>query len=115
MLIHKLKISGLLSFGPNGVNLPMEPLNVLIGPNGSGKSNLLEVLALLQHAPRELDEAIRRDGVVGVALEGRRDAGRSGCRGHCSRSKGRTFGSSSDGFRQLRRTLQSNRRKDRIP
>ena len=48
---------------------------------------------------------------MGVALEGRRDAGRSGCRGHCSRSKGRTFGSSSDGFRQLRRTLQSNRRK----
>ena len=45
MLIHRLKVPGLLSFGPNGVDLPMEPLNVLIGPNGSGKSNFLEVMA----------------------------------------------------------------------
>ena len=44
MLIRRLKVSGLLSCGPSGIDLPMEPLNVLIGPNGSGKSNLLEVL-----------------------------------------------------------------------
>ena len=48
MMIHRLKVSGLLSFGPQGIDLPMEPLNVLIGPNGSGKSNLLEVLTLLR-------------------------------------------------------------------
>ena len=78
MLIHKLKISGLLSFGPNGVDLPMEPLNVLIGPNGSGKSNLLEVLALLQHAPRELDEAIRRDGVWAWLWKGEGTPGEAG-------------------------------------
>lgn len=42
MLIRRLKVSGLLSFGPRGIDLPMEPLNALIGPNGSGKSNLLE-------------------------------------------------------------------------
>ena len=37
MLIHRLKVSGLLSFGPTGIDLPLKPLNVLIGPNGSGK------------------------------------------------------------------------------
>ena len=64
MMIHRLKVSGLLSFGPQGIDLPMEPLNVLIGPNGSGKSNLLEVLALLRAAPRELAEPIKRGGGI---------------------------------------------------
>ena len=64
MAIHKLKVSGLLSFGPQGIELPMEPLNVLIGPNGSGKSNLLEVLALLRAAPRELARPIERGGGI---------------------------------------------------
>ena len=64
MMIHRLKISGLLSFGPQGIDLPMEPLNVLVGPNGSGKSNLLEVLALLRAAPRELARPIKRGGGI---------------------------------------------------
>ena len=63
-MIHRLKVSGLLSFGPQGIDLPMEPLNVLIGLNGSGKSNLLEVLALLRAAPRELAEPIKRGGGI---------------------------------------------------
>lgn len=54
MLLQRLKVSGLLSFGPRGVDLPLTNLNVLIGPNGSGKSNLLEVLALLKSAPTNL-------------------------------------------------------------
>ncbi|MDD9981262.1 MAG: AAA family ATPase [Gammaproteobacteria bacterium] len=62
MLIRRLKISGLLSFGPDGVDLPMEPLNVLIGPNGSGKSNFLEAIALLKAVPREVLEPISRTG-----------------------------------------------------
>ena len=63
-LFHRLKLSGLLSFGPDGVDLPMERLNVLIGPNGSGKSNLLEAISLLQATPRGIAEPIsRRDGV----------------------------------------------------
>ena len=62
MLIHRLKVSGLLSFGPGGVDLPLEPLNVLIGPNGSGKSNFLEAVALLQTAPRSITESISRLG-----------------------------------------------------
>ena len=44
--------------GPNGVELPLAPLNVLIGANGSGKSNLLEAIALLRSAPRDLAEPI---------------------------------------------------------
>lgn len=50
MLIERLQVQGLLSFGPRGIDLPLEPLNVLIGPNGSGKSNLLQVLGLLRDA-----------------------------------------------------------------
>ena len=64
MLIHHLKVCGLLSFGPTGIDLPLESLNVFIGPNGSGKSNLLEVLALLRAAPRNLPIPIKEMGGV---------------------------------------------------
>ena len=64
MLIRRLKISGMLSFGPKGIDLPMEPLNVLIGPNGSGKSNFIEALALLQAAPKDLSAPVRRMGGI---------------------------------------------------
>jgi len=64
MLIRRLKISGMLSFGPQGIDLPMEPLNVLIGPNGSGKSNFIEALALLQAAPRDLSVPVQRMGGI---------------------------------------------------
>ena len=63
-LLQRLKISGMLSFGPEGIDLPMEPLNVLIGPNGSGKSNFIEALALLQAAPRDLSAPVRRMGGI---------------------------------------------------
>ena len=62
MMLHRLKVAGLLSFGPKGVDLPMAPLNVLIGPNGSGKSNLLAVIALLRSATSDLAEPIARRG-----------------------------------------------------
>ena len=63
-LIQRVKISGMLSFGPEGIDLPMEPLNVLIGPNGSGKSNFIEALALLQAAPSDVSAPVRRAGGV---------------------------------------------------
>ena len=63
MLLRRLRISGLLSFGPKGIDLPLEPLNVLIGPHGSGKSNLLEILALLRATPRGLLDPVRRGSV----------------------------------------------------
>ena len=62
MLLRRLKVSGLLSFGPKGVDLPMAPLNVFIGPNGSGKSNLLEAIAFLRSTPSDLVEPIARRG-----------------------------------------------------
>src|SRR5208282_842946 len=64
MLIHRLKISGLLSFGPDGIDLPLENLNVLIGPNGSGKSNLVEVLSLLRASPTSLPQPVKEMGGV---------------------------------------------------
>ena len=30
-MLRRLKVSGMLSFGPKGLDLPLEPLNVLIG------------------------------------------------------------------------------------
>ena len=42
MLIQRIKLQNLLSFGPDAQELELRPLNVLIGPNGSGKSNLIE-------------------------------------------------------------------------
>ena len=62
MLLRRLKVSGMLSFGPKGLDLPLEPLNVLIGPNGSGKSNLLEAIGLLRAAASDLAEPIARRG-----------------------------------------------------
>src|SRR5262245_39556409 len=64
MFIKHLQVSGLLSFGPDGVDVPMERLNVLIGPNGAGKSNLLEVLALLRAAPTSLPQPVKEMGGV---------------------------------------------------
>ena len=64
MLIKHLKVSGLLSFGPDGIDLDLRNLNVLIGPNGSGKSNLLEVLSLLRAAPTNLPEPVKEMGGV---------------------------------------------------
>ena len=72
MLIQRLKVSGLLSFGPQGIDLPLGNLNVLIGPNGSGKSNLLEVLALAESCAYEPIHASEGDGRdTRVAVEGR--------------------------------------------
>ncbi|MEQ1840422.1 MAG: AAA family ATPase [Verrucomicrobiales bacterium] len=62
MLIKNLKVSRLLSFGPQGIDLPMRSLNVFIGPNGSGKSNLIEVLNLLRYVPARFDSPIMSSG-----------------------------------------------------
>src|SRR5512138_2089316 len=64
MFIKRLRVAGLLSFGPEGIDVPLERLNVLIGPNGSGKSNLLEVLSLLRAAPTSLPQPVKEMGGV---------------------------------------------------
>ena len=64
MLIQRIKLKNILSFGPDAQNLELKPLNVLIGPNGSGKSNLIEVIGLLKAAPSNIVKPIRDGGGV---------------------------------------------------
>ena len=63
--LRNITARNVLSFGPSGMSLDLRPLNVLIGANGSGKSNLLEVISLLQAAPRELAAPVRAGGGIG--------------------------------------------------
>ncbi|MFO8080131.1 MAG: AAA family ATPase [Armatimonadota bacterium] len=62
--ITKLHLRNLLSFGPEAEEFELEPLNVLIGPNASGKSNVIEAISLLQAAPDDIQEPIRRGGGI---------------------------------------------------
>ncbi|VAX41761.1 FIG00590706: hypothetical protein [hydrothermal vent metagenome] len=64
MLLQRIDISNLLSFGDKELQLELKPLNVLIGPNGSGKSNLIEAMSLFQAAPTELVKPIREGGGI---------------------------------------------------
>ena len=54
MLLERIQLKNLLSFGPDTEEFELRPLNVLIGPNGSGKSNFIEAIGLLQAAPTDL-------------------------------------------------------------
>lgn len=65
-MINRLRIRGLLSFGPEAEPIEMGRLNVLVGPNGSGKSNFIEALALLAACPSRgrIGEVCRRGGGV---------------------------------------------------
>lgn len=62
--IRSMRLRNLLSFGPDAEEFELEPLNVLIGPNASGKSNVIEAISLLQAAPDDIQEPIRRGGGV---------------------------------------------------
>ena len=64
MLIKRIRLTNLLSFGPDTEELELEPLNVLIGPNGSGKSNFIEALGLLKATPRDLTAPIMASGGI---------------------------------------------------
>lgn len=62
MLMHRIKLENVLSFGPEAQDLELKPLNVLIGPNASGKSNLIEVIGLLRAAPSDVTVPVREGG-----------------------------------------------------
>jgi predicted ATPase len=62
MLLQSIQLSRFLSYGPDSAPLSLRPLNVLIGANASGKSNLLDAFAVLQKAPRDLNELFRLGG-----------------------------------------------------
>jgi predicted ATPase len=75
-LIHSLKLTDFLSYGSAGVEIDLQPLNVLIGPNASGKSNLIEALGVLRAAPTDLAAYFRERGGANEYI--RRGAGSSG-------------------------------------
>jgi len=64
MFLRSLKLSRLLSFGPDAEAVELRPLNVLIGPNGSGKSNFIEAIALLKATPKDLARTLREGGGI---------------------------------------------------
>jgi predicted ATPase len=67
-LLRSIRLTNLLSCGPEMEAFRLEPLNVLIGINASGKSNLIEALALLAAAPQDLALPIRQGGGIGEWL-----------------------------------------------
>ena len=68
-LLREIRLTNLLSFGPETEVLPLERLNVFIGPNGAGKSNLIEALALMRATP-VLPQAAGNADVRGVVRRG---------------------------------------------
>jgi predicted ATPase len=68
-VLREIRLSNLLSFGPESEALPLERLDVLIGPNGAGKSNLIEALALMRATPIAAQTTSNAD-VRGVVRRG---------------------------------------------
>ncbi len=62
--IHNIRLKNFLSYGNEGEEIELEPLNVLIGANTSGKSNLIEAIGILRAAPGDLQAAIRYGGGI---------------------------------------------------
>lgn len=69
-MMRRIRLQNILSFGPNGMELEMEPLTVLIGPNGSGKSNFIDVMGLLKALPTDLGAVLRERGSGDWAWQG---------------------------------------------
>ena len=68
VLLRRITLQNLLSFGPGETGVKLGPLNVLIGPNGSGKSNLITLIGLLRAAPRDLAAPVQESGGIGEWL-----------------------------------------------
>ena len=60
--LRSIRLQNILSFGPDGEELELKPLNVLIGPNAAGKSNVLNALRLLRAAPHDIAAPMRGKG-----------------------------------------------------
>ncbi|YAF96938.1 MAG: AAA family ATPase [Nodularia sp. CChRGM 3473] len=66
--IHKIRLENFLSYGSEGEEIELEPLNVLIGANTSGQSNLIEALGILRATPIDLPAPFRQGGGVSEFL-----------------------------------------------
>lgn len=62
IMLNKIRLKDFLSFGPEGIDLELLPLNVLIGPNASGKSNFIQALKILKAAPDKIIAPISNGG-----------------------------------------------------
>jgi predicted ATPase len=62
--IHSLQLQNFLSYGSEGEQIELQPLNVSIGPNASGKSNLIEAMGVLKATPTDLPTPIRQGGGI---------------------------------------------------
>ena len=62
--IHTIRLHNFLSYGSEGEQIELQPLNVLIGSNASGKSNLIEAIGLLKATPIDLTVPIRKGGGI---------------------------------------------------
>ncbi len=66
--IHTLKLQNFFSFGNEGEEIELQPLNVIIGTNSSGKSNLIESIGVLKATPTDLLTPIRQGGGISELL-----------------------------------------------
>ncbi len=62
--IRSLRVENFLSYGSEGEEIELQPLNILIGSNASGKSNLIEAIGLLKATPTDLPAPIRQGGGI---------------------------------------------------
>lgn len=62
--LRSIELRNILSYGPEGVKLELEPLNVLIGANATGKSNLIQALRILPAVPLDFAKPIREGGGI---------------------------------------------------
>ncbi|MBO1052677.1 AAA family ATPase [Dolichospermum sp. UHCC 0352] len=77
--IHKIKLQNFLSYGSEGEEIELQPLNVLIGANTSGKSNLIEAIGILRATPTDLPAPFRQGGGINEFLwKGSKDYGTLG-------------------------------------
>ena len=66
--IHTLRLENFLSYGSEGEEIELQPLNVLIGANTSGKSNLIEAIGILKATPTDLPAPFRQGGGISEFL-----------------------------------------------
>lgn len=66
--IRTLRLENFLSYGSEGEEIELQPLNVLIGANTSGKSNLIEAIGILKATPTDLPAPFRQGGGVSEFL-----------------------------------------------
>jgi predicted ATPase len=66
--IHKIKLTNFLSYGSEGEEIELQPLNVLIGRNSAGKSNLIEAISILKATPIDLPAPFRQGGGINEFL-----------------------------------------------